>query len=152
MSGESAMFCKKCSTETRNDPQFHRTRGRGLAGVLRFLWAILLGTSVCSISQEIPSNAPAVADSTRVSSASKADHIPPPDTTVTWEPALPPQAFPAVILSTGGFSSNPGNSQILCDPRSSFRIRVKSHTAAIRIHVEVRSMVFFGREFLRCDP
>jgi hypothetical protein len=63
---------------------------------------------------------------------------------VTWEPMPHPQAFPAVILATSGVSAKPGNSQALCDPRSSFRIRVKSSTPATHVHVEVMVDGFFA--------
>jgi hypothetical protein len=72
------------------------------------------------------------------------------DNTVSWELALPNQFFPAVILSTGAISAKQGNSQILCDPRSSFRIRVKSSTPTTRIHVEVKVDSFF-LEVSSCD-
>jgi hypothetical protein len=61
---------------------------------------------------------------------------------VTWVPVLPAQGFPASVLSIGGTSAK-ATSQILCDPRSSFRIRVKSSAPATHIHVEVRVDGFF---------
>lgn len=62
--------------------------------------------------------------------------------TVTWETAIPDQGFPAKILSMGAVAAK-GTSQILCDPRSSFRVRVKSSTPATRVHVEVKVDGFF---------
>jgi hypothetical protein len=63
--------------------------------------------------------------------------------TATWELALPNQAFPALIVSRGGTTRKIANSQVLCDPQSMFRVRVKSSAPATRIHVEVKVDDFF---------
>jgi hypothetical protein len=60
-----------------------------------------------------------------------------------WEPIIPDQGFPASILSTGGVAAKVGNSPILCDPRSSFRVRMMSPAAATHVHVEVMVDGFF---------
>ncbi|HXZ39517.1 MAG TPA: hypothetical protein VEG68_02165 [Terriglobales bacterium] len=62
---------------------------------------------------------------------------------VTWESAFPSQAFPARILSLGGTPKKAANSQVLCDPQSMFRVRVKSPTPATQVHVEVNVDGFF---------
>jgi hypothetical protein len=62
---------------------------------------------------------------------------------VTWEPNLPDQFFPAAILSVGGTPAKPGTSQILCDPHSSFRVRIQSSLPATHVHVEVMMDGFF---------
>jgi hypothetical protein len=84
-----------------------------------------------------------IADSVKNSTGPATAHDALSEMTVVWETALPPQAFPALILSTGGVSARPGNSQVLCDPRSLFRIRVKSPTPTTHIHVEVKVDGFF---------
>jgi hypothetical protein len=121
------MFCTNFGTEAPDDSPLCGKCGSAWTRVLRFLWAILMRTCVCGMSQEIPSNVA---------------HDSPSSPIVTWELAVAPQFFPAVILSTGSVSAK-GTSQILCDPRSSFRIRVKSSTPATRIHVEVKVDGFF---------
>lgn len=83
-----------------------------------------------------------VVDSPKAPSGSANAHDSPPNPTVTWELAIVPQFFPAMILSTGSVSAK-GASQILCDPRSSFRIHVKSSTPGTRIHLEVKVDGFF---------
>jgi hypothetical protein len=52
------MFWTKCGTETPDVSPVWWKCGRLLTGVLRFLCVILVGACVCSMSQEIPSNAP----------------------------------------------------------------------------------------------
>jgi hypothetical protein len=121
------MFCTTCGTVAPDRSPLCGKCGSARTGAQRFLWLILLGTCVCCKSQEIPSNTA---------------HDSPSGLTVTWELAVAPQFFPAVILSTGGVSAK-GTSQILCDPRSSFRIRVRSSTPATRVHVEVKVDGFF---------
>lgn len=66
-----------------------------------------------------------------------------PGSAVTWEPALPPQAFPALILARGGTARKIENSSVLCDPQSMFRVRVKSPAPATRVHVEANVDGFF---------
>jgi hypothetical protein len=67
---------------------------------------------------------------------------PPP--AVKWESIISDQFFPASILSVAGVPANPasqgnqGNTQILCDPKSSFRVAVQSSTPRTRVHVEVK--------------
>lgn len=63
---------------------------------------------------------------------------------VTWAPVIPEQLFPAAILATGAVSATPGTGSILCDPRSSFRVRVKSSSPGTRMHVEVMVDGFFS--------
>jgi hypothetical protein len=62
---------------------------------------------------------------------------------VTWAPVIPEQLFPAAILATGSVSAKPGTGP-LCDPRSSFRVRVKSSSPGTRMHVEVMVDGFFS--------
>lgn len=73
---------------------------------------------------------------------------PPPP--LQWESAIADQFFPASILSVAGVPAKPGNSQILCDPKSSFRVRVKSSQPNTRVHVEVK-MDTFSLETSSCD-
>jgi hypothetical protein len=91
-------------------------------------------TSVCRLTT--------VAELAKASSGRETKHDSPSSPTVTWETIIPDQGFPAKILSTGAVSAK-GTSQILCDPRSSFRVRVKSSAPATRIHVEVKVDGFF---------
>jgi hypothetical protein len=69
--------------------------------------------------------------------------------TVTWEPVADNQIFPAALLSTVGVSRKPESSQILCEPHSFARIRVKSSTPLTRVHVEVKVDGF--SEVSSCD-
>ena len=62
---------------------------------------------------------------------------------VTWEPVIPDQVFPSVILSTGNVPPKAGASGILCDPHSPFRVRVKSSSPGARVHIEVMVDGFF---------
>lgn len=75
---------------------------------------------------------------------------PQPSATVTWEPGLPQQAFPALILARGGTTRKIENSPVLCDPQSMFRVRVKSATRATRVHVEAKVDGFF-LDVASCD-
>src|SRR5579871_2934322 len=98
-----------------NSRAFHKYR-RAYASALVILCVTVVIGSIYSVPQEIVS--------------------------LTWEPVLPTQMFPAKILAVGGMQSK-GASPILCDPRSSFRVKVKSSTPASRVHVEVKVDGFF---------
>jgi len=62
---------------------------------------------------------------------------------VTWDPVIPDQVFPSVILSTAAVPPKPGASGILCDPHGTFRVRVKSSSPNTRVHIEVMVDGFF---------
>jgi hypothetical protein len=62
---------------------------------------------------------------------------------VVWAPVIPDQVFPSVILSTSTVPPKPGASGILCDPHSTFRVRVKSPSPGTRVHIEVMVDGFF---------
>jgi hypothetical protein len=68
---------------------------------------------------------------------------------VTWEPVPDNQIFPAALLSTVGVSRKPANSQVLCEPHSFARIRMKSSAPLTRVHVEVKVDGF--SELSSCD-
>ena len=63
--------------------------------------------------------------------------------TVDWEPVIPDQVFPSVILSTAAVPPAPGTSGILCDPHGTFRVRVKSSSPNTHVHIEVMVDGFF---------
>jgi hypothetical protein len=65
-----------------------------------------------------------------------------PSATVNWETNIPAQWFPANMLTYGGAPA-PANNQVLCDGRSSFRVRVRSSQPRTRLRVEVMVDGFF---------
>ncbi len=83
---------------------------------------------------------PILACHTVLAQTAKIEHAanPVPINDIAWETEFPKEMFPAIILSVGGSRTNSEQSGILCDPRSAFRIHVKSPTPATKIHVEVR--------------
>jgi hypothetical protein len=72
-----------------------------------------------------------------------------PRPTVEWEPLISDQMFPAAILANAGTPAKSGENSILCDPKSSMRIRVRS-SRPTHIHVDVKMDYFFA-ETSSCD-
>jgi len=69
---------------------------------------------------------------------------------VEWVSLISEQMFPAKILANAGTPAKSVEGSVLCDPKSSMRIRVRSSKPQTHIHVDVKMDYFFA-DTSSCD-
>jgi hypothetical protein len=69
---------------------------------------------------------------------------------VEWDSLISGQMFPAAILANAGTPGKSAEGSVLCDPKSSMRIRVRSSKPQTHIHVDVKMDYFFA-DTSSCD-